>query len=203
MVQFRSAVKFLQRGLERAGFTPWQIQQNNNKKNVERFRAHYGSNPIVLEKQWQDLQNTQIAEAKVNLRVHNWNDLLMTHYYMRLYPTEVVMSGRWNYKEDTIQEKVWSLAYKIAALKGEKVKSIGAASLVCVLFVSFVSPSFYCLCHTRFIGYGMPTTPRWEFILSQPTGSISQLENPPHLMIQLILTTRTRRLAWLISWQWH
>ena len=199
-MQFHTAAEFLLRGLEKAGFTPCQIQENNEKKNLQRFRAHYGSNPIVLEKQWQDLQQTQNAEAKVNLKYHNWNDLLMTHYYLRLYPTETVMSARWDYSEKTIREKVWRLAYKIAALKAEKVQYHAVWERhSCALHLS----QCLLLLRLRSTGFGMTTTFPWVYLLSRLMAHILPSKSQASQMTQRTMTTRMKLLVSLTSWLWH
>jgi hypothetical protein len=52
-------------GLRLVGFTECRINRAKTATNIERFKAHYGSNPMVCALIWQDLQDTELKAAWV------------------------------------------------------------------------------------------------------------------------------------------
>ena len=56
MVVVLTVDKILQRGLALIGFNHCRQRSVSRATNLMRFRAHYGSNPIVYAQIWEDLQ---------------------------------------------------------------------------------------------------------------------------------------------------
>ena len=42
-----------------------RIKRAQRKRNIERFKGHFGSKPSVIAQIWEDLQTKQVAEAQV------------------------------------------------------------------------------------------------------------------------------------------
>ena len=63
--QILSPDEILQKGLELVGFSRRRQQNVARPTNLERFRAHYGSNPIVYSQIWEDLLTTEIPKARL------------------------------------------------------------------------------------------------------------------------------------------
>jgi hypothetical protein len=55
----------LRHGLMAVGFAKNQIQKVARATNLKRFRAHYGSNPIVYAFMWGDLLNTTNQNSRI------------------------------------------------------------------------------------------------------------------------------------------
>jgi ribosomal protein L20 len=64
MVVALTADEMMRKGLELCGFD-WRRQNKACRAlNLRRFKAHFGSNPIVYAQIWEDLQTTGIREAR-------------------------------------------------------------------------------------------------------------------------------------------
>jgi len=110
-------------GLTQVGFDIQRQLSVNAKKNMERFHSHYGHSPMVFARAWNDLQTTTIAAARIDpanegITISNF---LYSILYLKIYPTEEQMSGRWGYCEKTVRKWAWFFIKKIAALKGLKI----------------------------------------------------------------------------------
>ena len=53
------------RGLELVGFDKRRQNKCNLALNNRRFRAHFGSHPMVYAELWYDLQSTNVEDAKI------------------------------------------------------------------------------------------------------------------------------------------
>ena len=60
-----TADQILRTGLLVVGFSDRRIQNVERAKSLERFRTAYGSKPIVYAQIWEDLQTTEIPEARI------------------------------------------------------------------------------------------------------------------------------------------
>ena len=93
MVVFLTADEFMRMGLERVGFN-YRVQQKVLRTtNLTRFKAHYGSNPVVYAQIWEDLQTTTIPEARIPTKLTDPDCFLMAIKFLKCYPTEQDLSG--------------------------------------------------------------------------------------------------------------
>ena len=76
----RTSLEMMARGLELAGFDERRQESVRYDENLERFKSYYGSKPIVYAHIWEDLQTTDIAEARIEAK--NQKDL--DHFFMAL-----------------------------------------------------------------------------------------------------------------------
>jgi len=118
----RTSLEMMARGLELAGFDERRQESVRYDENLERFKSYYGSKPIVYAHIWEDLQTTDIAEARIEAK--NQKDL--DHFFMALcfltvYKTEKQLSGLFKACDTTCREWCWYYIKKIQALKGQKV----------------------------------------------------------------------------------
>ena len=111
--------EMMQKGLELSGFALCRQQKVDPKTNLRRFKAYYGSAPIVYAQIWEDLQTTDIPEASIS--DENIDSFLMTMHFLKCYPTEVQLAGTFKICERTAREWGWYYAKKVQALKSEKV----------------------------------------------------------------------------------
>ncbi|MEL7339944.1 MAG: transposase family protein, partial [Bacteroidota bacterium] len=98
-----------------------QIQRARRHKNIVRFMKKYGVHPIVGVKIWDDLQTTNIAEARLPA-----DEVLLTRFFMALnhlrkYPTEDDMEGDFGLSAKTCRKWVKFYLERIQALQQEKV----------------------------------------------------------------------------------
>ena len=83
-------------GLCYAGFGR-DRQQVKEKLSVDRFKAHYGSEPRTVKDLMVDLLD--------DFPSMGFKDLLMGLNWLKLYDIECVLAGRWNYSEGVCREK--------------------------------------------------------------------------------------------------
>ena len=121
MVVALTVNEMLCKGLLLVGFDKRRQDRVQQKTNMERFRTFYSSNPIVFVKIWEDLQTTEILEARIHAAKHSCDNLLMAAYFLKCYPTETLMAGAFCVAEKTAPKWVWFFAAKIQALKKSKV----------------------------------------------------------------------------------
>jgi hypothetical protein len=108
-----SEENILFRGLQKVNFSAKRQQRVKQKTNLSRFRAHYGPPPIVVLNILKDLK---MEHPSVKLEY-----LLLTLNWFKLYDTEKVLSGRWDYCEDHIRCKIKWYGSKLQALKEKKI----------------------------------------------------------------------------------
>ena len=123
----------LTQGLMLVGFENHRIQNVSRVVNLERFRAHYGSNPIVYAQIWEDLQTTAIPDAQIDNVNADLSMFLMSIHFLKGYATEAVLAATFRICEKTVRKWRWFFASKIQALKAEKVRKVFVAAVVCVI----------------------------------------------------------------------
>jgi len=122
MVVILSPNEIMRKGLLLAGFSFHRQQRVCRASNLRRFKAFYGSAPIVLTVIWEDLQTTLIPDALIGVEEADDVDLfLLSMHYLRVYPTEPILSGLFKLCEKTGRKWAWHYADKIAALKIDKI----------------------------------------------------------------------------------
>jgi hypothetical protein len=120
MVVHISAADFLAIGLDVAGFNGRQANRSA-KTNKRRFLGHYGVTPESCSKIFDDLQTTQIPEARISKP--DVDNFLMGLCWLKTYPIEEESAGKFKVVEKTARKHVWKYVNAIAALKGQKVSS--------------------------------------------------------------------------------
>ena len=125
--------QMLQTGLMLIGFKPCTVQKVSRSTNLKRFRAHYGSNPIVYANIWEDLCSSNNPDVQIDHTSNGDVDIslfLMSIYFLRCYPTETCLAATFGICEKTARKWSWFFAGKIQALKTEKVSRPGNAAVV-------------------------------------------------------------------------
>jgi hypothetical protein len=85
---------------------------------LRRFKACYGSAPVVLVKIWEELQTDGHV---IDATRRDLEDFLMTMYFLKNYPSEHCMAGIFGLHEETIRQRVWNLTRNIQSLKVLKI----------------------------------------------------------------------------------
>jgi hypothetical protein len=111
----------LRLGLIAVGFAEDRILKLARITNLKRFRAHYGSNPIVYAYIWADLLSTTNPDARIDAAKADFNAYLMCLNFLKCYPSESVLAGRFGMCETTTRKWRCFFARKIQALKTDKV----------------------------------------------------------------------------------
>lgn len=113
--------EILREGLEIGGFGLKRQQKVTRKTLLRRFKAFYGSNPIVYAEIIEDLQTTQCEKAHVAPNKISVEKLLLAMSFLKCYQSEEVRAGSSKYTEKTVRKWGWFYARKIQALKEEKI----------------------------------------------------------------------------------
>lgn len=121
MVIILTANEFLRKGLEMVGFDRRRQQRVKRATNIQRFKDYYGSRPIVYAQIWEDLQTTDIQDARIDSSKCCVESFLMAIHFLKCYPTEGVRAGTFNICERTARDWGWYYVRKVQALKKQKV----------------------------------------------------------------------------------
>jgi hypothetical protein len=95
----------MRKGLKHAGFDDRSNKANRLHK-YRRFKAWYGSDPIVYAQLWEDLVTTEIAEARIRPE-DDLDRFLMSLYFLKAYTSEEHRSGIFKLSEKTAREWTW------------------------------------------------------------------------------------------------
>lgn len=116
-----TADDFLRIGLDWAGFNAFRQENVNEATNIQRFKSHFGSSPIVYANVWEDLLTTEVDEARINPRSKVEN-FFLSLYFLNVYPTEEKLAGLSKTCEMSARKWAWFFARKVQALKVKKVR---------------------------------------------------------------------------------
>jgi hypothetical protein len=116
-----TANKILKIGLLLVGFRRRRIRRAKKKTNVERFRGHFGSNPNVCAQIFEDLQTTNVEEARVPPVSRNVQYFLMAMHHLKRYPTEVEREAIFDISHMWGRDWCWYYVEKMQALKAVKI----------------------------------------------------------------------------------
>ena len=118
--------ELFRRGLLLGGFNGACIDNVSRSTSLARFRSLYGSNPIVYAEIWQDLQTTDILDARITTGgvFVNLDSFLLAIYFLNCYPTEPQLAATFKVCEKTARKCCWFFAKKVQALKAAKVSSL-------------------------------------------------------------------------------
>ena len=80
-------------GLVLVGFRRRRIRRAKTTPNLDRFKTFFGYTAAVIAMIWEDLQKTQIDEAKVPIKDRKIKYFLVAMHHLKRYPTEVEREG--------------------------------------------------------------------------------------------------------------
>jgi hypothetical protein len=113
--------EMLRHGLMAVGFTEDRIKKVARATNLKRFRAHYGSNPIVYAYMWADLLRATNQNARIDAADADLHAFLMCIHFLKCYPSEALLSATFHMCEKTARKWRCFFAKKMQALKTDKV----------------------------------------------------------------------------------
>jgi hypothetical protein len=113
--------EMLKIGLKLAGYKRRRIRRAKKKTNIDRFKGHFGSYPLVCVIIWEDLQSTEVDEARVPIEDRKIKYFLMSMHHLKRYPTELEREGMFDISAMWGRDWVWYFLEKIQALKVVKI----------------------------------------------------------------------------------
>ena len=120
-VKVITADEMLKKGLLLVNYSNRRIQRAKRKRNIERFVGHFGSEPVVLAQIFEDLQRTDIPEARVPPEDARLDRFLMAMHHLKRYPTELEREPIFDIDPCQGRDWVWYFLEKVQALKAEKI----------------------------------------------------------------------------------
>lgn len=90
-----------------------------SKTNVQRFKDHYGANPVVVATIWEDLQTTNIPRARIT--VLKFEAFLEALNFLYRYKRESEREAQFDKSPKTIRKWSWYYLMKVQALKASKI----------------------------------------------------------------------------------
>jgi len=114
--------EILEAGLEEAGYTKKRITRVKKKEtNEQRFKDHYGANPVVCAQILEDLQRTKNPAARVDPHKLRLKEFLRAVHFLKRYPTESEREADNDQSKKILRERGWYYVEKIRELKTEKI----------------------------------------------------------------------------------
>jgi len=110
-------------GLNLCGFDDERQDRVCDKKNRERFHAHYGTSPLVVAVIWEDLLTTDLEAASVDPEEDGTciDHLFWALCFLKCYPVENVAEGSMKVCDKTFCKWVWFYIRKLCALRKLKI----------------------------------------------------------------------------------
>ena len=109
------------RGLRIARFIPEQTARFSDKTNRQQFLDHFGASPRVSCVIYNDLQLTDVEDAKLEGNDDNLDMFLKALYFLRKYPKESQMASILQLSARHDRDALWDMVGKIQAMKDVKI----------------------------------------------------------------------------------
>ena len=118
VVDVVSPSQVMSRGLTLVRF-PLERQRVRRSKNLERFKAHFGSVPVVYSMIWSDLQSHGLVNVAEN--GDRLEDFLVAVFFLKVYPKENPAEGTLGLSDTHIRKLVWKYIPLIGQLLSNKI----------------------------------------------------------------------------------
>ena len=115
MVVVLTADEILQMGLALLGYNQHRQANVQRATNILRFKAHYGSHPIVYAQIWEDLQTTTIPEARIDAQKMHPQYFLMATNFLARYPTEQEQASTFGICGSATRQRVSGAGFTLTA----------------------------------------------------------------------------------------
>jgi hypothetical protein len=111
-------------GLKLVGFKRRRILRVwSSKTTINRFKGFFGASPAVYAEIWEDLQRTDVVEARVPVQDRNLKYFLMAMHHLKRYPTELERETMFDISRMWGRDWCWYFIEKVQALKAQKILS--------------------------------------------------------------------------------
>lgn len=112
----------LERALSFIGYNVTRQSRAKRKTKIRRFKSHFGSHPTVYAELWEELQTTDIENARLlSGDDKHFKMFMMTLFYLKTYPLEDVLASRFDLHEQTCRKWIQFFVDKTATLLSKKV----------------------------------------------------------------------------------
>ena len=112
-------------GLSLVGIVEARQHRQSQKRNIDDYKSYFGFKPVIHAQLWEDLQTTDIVEARIDITTPKGNvsieNLLWSQYFLKTYCTDKQRKGPTGHCEETGRKWCWHFLDKIQALKADKV----------------------------------------------------------------------------------
>ena len=119
-LNIRTPIDILTSGLQLVGYSIKQQLRVKRQTNERRFKAHFGSCPLMCAVVWKDLQTCEKPLPSVSNK--DFNLFLMTLFFLKSYPTEEIMASRFHLHEQTVRKWLSFYVERLAALRKYKIQ---------------------------------------------------------------------------------
>jgi DDE superfamily endonuclease len=109
------------RGLFLVGYSKKQIASSGKETNKRRFRAHFGASAVVCCQIYEDMQCTDIEQARIAGGEIDLKWFLMAMHYLRKYPKEDEWESTFDVGIRWTRDRIWDRIRKLAAMKAKKI----------------------------------------------------------------------------------
>jgi hypothetical protein len=116
-----TADEILLEGLNIIGWDTSRVEKWKNKKALEHYRGMYGINPVVTAQLLEDLQTTEVGDARIEPGQLDIPKLHWTLHFLYRYPSELERTNLWKKCANTVRGACWFYTAKIRALKATKI----------------------------------------------------------------------------------
>lgn len=122
-----TAAEILLLGLKQVNFTDERVNRvqgnpSTSKTNIDRFKGHFGCNHVVVAALWEDLQVTDLPQAKWKVKdADNIMHLFEALHFLKSYKTELNRESTFDFSPKTLRKHCWAVLAKIQALKSEQI----------------------------------------------------------------------------------
>lgn len=113
--------EMLKEGLALVRYTQGRLARAGAPTNIQRFKDHYGCRPSVAAQVFEDLQVTDVAEARLDANKISLFYFLQSMHFLYTYDTEHRREPIFDRSPKTMREWVWYYVRKIQALKVIKI----------------------------------------------------------------------------------
>jgi DDE superfamily endonuclease len=112
----------LAKGLLLVGFCAVRQARVDEETNEARFTDHFGSTPQVYAQLWEDLQTTDVDEARIDApNEADFNYFMSAIHFLTKYPSESERAGIFGRCERSCREWGWFYIRKISLLQEKKI----------------------------------------------------------------------------------
>ena len=121
VVDIKTPREILTIGLRLVNYTWRRIRRAKAKTNINRFKGHFGTTPVVCAQVYEDLQRNRDPEVKIEPKDLCLSHLLMALHHLKRYPTELEREPIFDISYKWGRDKVWYYVERIRALKKYKI----------------------------------------------------------------------------------
>ena len=121
-ISIKTPSEILKIGLKLVCFSEGRIHRAGIQSNITRFKKHYGCNPSVAARMFEDLQVTDLPAARLGKNKVSCFYFLQSLNFLYVYEIEERREPIFDRSPKTLRKWLWCYVRKLAALKQLKIK---------------------------------------------------------------------------------